>query len=50
MGPGREEIAPGFHSLIYDRHLILYTIQENSLNVMRVVSGYQDLTGLFESK
>ena len=47
MGPSREEIAPGFHSLIYERYLILYVVQENSLNVIRVVSEYQDLTGLF---
>ncbi len=48
MGPSREEISPGFRSLNYERYLVLYVVQENSLNVMRVVSGYQDLTELFE--
>jgi toxin ParE1/3/4 len=49
MGPSREEIAPGFRSLNYERYLILYVVQDYSINVMRVVSAYQDLTGLFDS-
>jgi toxin ParE1/3/4 len=50
IGPSREEIAPGIRCLFYQKYLILYVVHDHSIEVMRVVSGYQDLTSLFPTE
>jgi len=47
MGRKREELAPGLRSFVVGRYVILYRIQINYLEIVRVVSGYRDLDALF---
>ena len=47
IGRSREEMAKGLRSLPYEKYLILYKVDERSIKVVRVVSGYQDLSMLF---
>lgn len=44
----RQEILPGLRSTPLDRHLILYTVSDTSVDILRVVSGYRDLQALFD--
>jgi toxin ParE1/3/4 len=47
LGRPRNEILPGLRSLSIDSYLILYAATESRVDILRVVSGYRDLTGLF---
>lgn len=47
LGRPRNEILPGLRSLAMDSYLILYTVTESRVDILRVVSGYRDLTSLF---
>lgn len=48
IGRKRDELYPNLRSVSYDRHLIFYRLLNDDIEVFRVVSGYQDLTALFE--
>jgi toxin ParE1/3/4 len=48
IGRQRDELSSGLRSLPYKQYLIFYWIQESTIEIVRVVSGYQDLTKLFE--
>jgi toxin ParE1/3/4 len=50
IGRSREELSPGLRSLPYQQYLIFYTIQSSTIEIVRVVSGYQDLTNLFAER
>jgi toxin ParE1/3/4 len=47
LGRVRDEILPGIRSLLIDQYLVLYMPIGGDVEIFRVVSGYQDLTGLF---
>ncbi|MGG6239010.1 type II toxin-antitoxin system RelE/ParE family toxin [Nodosilinea sp. AN01ver1] len=48
IGRQRDELYPNLRSLPYRQYLIFYRLLDN-VEVFRVVSGYQDLTALFET-
>ncbi|MEO1134819.1 MAG: type II toxin-antitoxin system RelE/ParE family toxin [Cyanobacteria bacterium J06639_1] len=50
LGKRRDEILLGIRSLPLDRYLILYVSTESGVDVLRVVSGYRDLTVLFDDR
>lgn len=47
LGRARDEILPGMRSLPLDNYLILYVSTAAGVDILRVVSGYRDLTALF---
>lgn len=47
LGRQRNEILPGLRSLPMDQYLILYIPIDQDVDILRVVSGYRDLTALF---
>ena len=47
MGRERSELLPGMRSFPIGRYLIFYRIVEETLQVVRVLSGYRDLDALF---
>jgi toxin ParE1/3/4 len=50
LGRQRNEILPGIRSLSVDNYLILYINLEleQNIEILRVVSGYRDLSDLFK--
>ncbi|OKH16074.1 type II toxin-antitoxin system RelE/ParE family toxin [[Limnothrix rosea] IAM M-220] len=48
LGRQRDEILPNIRSLPLSNYLILYLPTSEGIDVLRVVSGYQNLTNLFE--
>jgi toxin ParE1/3/4 len=48
IGRSRNELSPGLRSLSYEQYIIFYKIAEETLEIVRVASGYQDLKKLFE--
>ncbi len=48
IGRKRDELYPGLRSLPYEQYLIFYRLLNDDIEVLRVVSGYQDLLALFE--
>ncbi len=48
MGRKRDELYPGLRSLPYQQYLIFYRLLNEEIEVFRVVSGYRDLTALFQ--
>lgn len=48
LGRKRDELYPGSRSLPYKQYLVFYRLLQDDIEVLRVVSGYQDLTALFE--
>jgi toxin ParE1/3/4 len=48
LGRKRDELAPGVRSLPIDAYLIFYRLIEDGIEILRVVSGYQDLKALFD--
>jgi toxin ParE1/3/4 len=48
MGRKRDELYSGLRSLSYEQYLIFYRLLNDDIEVLRVVSGYQDLTALFD--
>jgi len=49
LGRNRDEILPSVRSLSLDQYLILYLPIGEDVEILRVVSGYRDLTELFEA-
>jgi len=47
IGRERPELLPGMRSFPVGRYLIFYRIAEETLQVVRVLSGYRDLDALF---
>jgi toxin ParE1/3/4 len=47
IGKPRDEILPGSRMLSVDRYLILYAVLEDQVEILRVISGYRDLSQLF---
>jgi toxin ParE1/3/4 len=47
LGRRRDEILPGLRSLTTDNYLILYQAVQQDVEILRVVSGYRDLSALF---
>lgn len=41
-------VLPGLRSLSLDSYLILYTVSDQCVEILRVVSGYRDLQDLFD--
>ncbi|NER00109.1 MAG: type II toxin-antitoxin system RelE/ParE family toxin [Cyanothece sp. SIO2G6] len=49
IGRKQDELYPNLRSLLYKKHyLIFYRLLDESVEIFRIVSGYQDLTKLFE--
>ena len=48
MGRAREELAHGVRSFPFGDYLILYLPRPRGIAVVRVVSGFRSLQGLFE--
>lgn len=48
LGRKRDELAVGVRSLPVDAYLIFYRLIEDGVEILRVVSGYQDLEALFD--
>lgn len=48
MGRQREELAPGIRSFPYQRYVIFYTADSNSVVIVRVLHGARDVEGGFE--
>ena len=47
MGKTRNDILLGVRTLLVDRHLIFYIPIRDDIEILRVVSGYRDLSKLF---
>jgi len=47
IGRSYAEIAPGLRGVPVDGYIILYRVREAGVEIVRVVSGYQDLESLF---
>lgn len=47
MGRRRDELSPNVRSLPINNYLIFYRLIEQGVEILRVVSGYQDLEDLF---
>lgn len=47
LGRQRNEILPGIRSLSIDNYLILYMPIGQDVEIFRVISGYRDLSELF---
>lgn len=47
LGRQRNEILVGLRSFPIDRYLILYIPVNQSVDILRVVSGYRDIPALF---
>ncbi len=50
LGRSRDELFLGIRSLPIDQYLIFYRLQEDEIEIVRIVSGYQDLDALFEEE
>ena len=48
MDRARDELQPGLRSFPVKRYLILYRPIENGVEIVRVTSGYRDLSALLE--
>jgi toxin ParE1/3/4 len=48
IGRKRNELYPDLRSFPCDRYLVFYRLLSDDIEVFRVVSGYQDLSNLFE--
>lgn len=47
LGRQRNEILPGFRCFPIDQYFILYIPVNQDVDILRVVSGYRDLSALF---
>lgn len=47
LGRQRDEILPGIRSLPVDNYLILYMSIGQDVEIFRVISGYRNLSDLF---
>ncbi|MEM1253940.1 MAG: type II toxin-antitoxin system RelE/ParE family toxin [Cyanobacteria bacterium P01_H01_bin.21] len=48
LGRQRNEVLPNLRSLSLDSYLILYMPIDQNIDILRVVSGYRDLSALFD--
>jgi toxin ParE1/3/4 len=48
MGRKRDEFSINLRSFPFQKYLIFYRIALDEIEIVRVVSGYQDLSALFE--
>lgn len=48
IGRKRDELYPNLRSLPHRQYLVFYRLMDDAIEIFRVVSGYQDLTVLFE--
>jgi toxin ParE1/3/4 len=48
LGRQRSELSPGLRSFSIDAYLIFYRSIDGGIEIVRVVSGYQDLHALFD--
>jgi toxin ParE1/3/4 len=46
LGRARNEIAAGVRSLVIQRHIILYRIEDDAIRVLRIVHASMDLRAL----
>ncbi len=47
LGRQRNEILPGLRSFPIEQYLILYVPVNQNVDILRVISGYRDLSALF---
>ena len=47
IGRKRDELYPGLRTISLDNYLIFYRLVPKGVEVVRVISGYRDLTDLF---
>ncbi len=47
LGHQRNDLSSGIRSLIYEKYLILYRVDDASLAILRIVQGNQNLENLF---
>lgn len=47
LGRSRDELLPGLRCLPVKRYTIFYRIKPAALEIVRVLSGYRDVTSLF---
>lgn len=47
-GRKRDELSPNLRSAPVDAYLIFYRVLETEISIIRIVSGYRDLTALFQ--
>ncbi|MGK7888999.1 MAG: type II toxin-antitoxin system RelE/ParE family toxin [Leptolyngbyaceae cyanobacterium] len=50
LGRRYDQVAPGLRGLPLKGHVILYKLVDNSIIIVRVVSGYQDLEAIFSDE
>jgi toxin ParE1/3/4 len=50
MGKPRDEILSGLRMLSVDRYLVLYVVLGDDVEILRVVSGFRDLSRLFTTE
>lgn len=48
LGPSRPEIRPGLRHLSFREYLILYRVEGDLVEIVRIVHGARDLGGLFD--
>ena len=48
LGPARPEIAPNARMLVIGDYLVLYRVNANDVNIVRVIHGARQLAGLFD--
>lgn len=47
QGRARDDLFPGVRGVVHLRFVILYTVRDGTVHVMRVVHGARDLDALF---
>jgi toxin ParE1/3/4 len=47
IGRSREELYPNLRSIPYKQYVIFYCLLEDSIEIFRIVSGYQEIRDLF---
>jgi toxin ParE1/3/4 len=50
LGRQRNEILPNMRSLSLDNYIIFYMQIDSGIDILRVVSGYRNLSSLFEDQ
>ena len=46
LGRSRDDIAAGVRSLVIQRHVILYRVEDDAIRVLRIVHGRMDIRAL----
>jgi toxin ParE1/3/4 len=50
MGRSYEEIIPGLSGFVIDNYVVFYVIIGDSVQILRIVSGYRDIKEIFEQQ